>query len=177
MAEGHIPYAQLVETALYSVVRNVLDDVAANGLIEPHHYYISFRTSHPGVVMPDELRQRYEPEMTIVLQRQFWDLDVCDDGFGVSLSFGGRRHRLFVPFTAIKVFADPSVDFGLQFTLHDTAQAEAPVESEKPAEKPVALPRPADAAPMEPEEADAAEDAKSPIDGAEVVSLDQFRRK
>ena len=50
--------------------------------------------------------------MTIVLQHQFWDLKVTDDGFEVGLSFGGVPERLVVPFDAIKGFFDPSVQFG-----------------------------------------------------------------
>ena len=43
--------------------------------------------------------------------------------FGVTLSFGGVPQRLEVPFEAVRVFADPSVEFGLQFTV---ASAGAP---------------------------------------------------
>ena len=55
--------------------------------------------------------------MTIVLQHQFWDLIVSEQGFEVGLSFNGVPERLIVPFDAVKGFFDPSVQFGLQFEL------------------------------------------------------------
>ena len=65
--------------------------------------------------LSDRLRAQYPEEMTIVLQHQFWDLKVTDEAFEVGLSFGGVAERLVVPFDAIKAFADPSVQFTLQF--------------------------------------------------------------
>ena len=59
--------------------------------------------------------------MTIILQHQFWDLEVSEDRFEVGLSFGGIPERLTVPFSAIKSFFDPSVQFGLQFEPIDGA--------------------------------------------------------
>ncbi|MFW5681240.1 MAG: SspB family protein, partial [Pseudomonadota bacterium] len=137
MAEGYIPYAALVESALISVVKEVLDETSRQGLEAPHHFYITFRTDHPGVEMPVDLRQRYQPEMTIVLQHQFWDLEVDDERFAVTLAFGGRPQRLFIPWSALKVFADPGVEFGLQFTLADR-EADAAKEA-VPAARPVNL--------------------------------------
>ena len=78
------------------------------------------------------LREKYPEEMTIVLQHQFWDLVVTDDGFEVGLAFGGVAERLLVPFDAIKSFFDPSVQFGLQFEQvsdDDSATARATPDS------------------------------------------------
>ncbi len=181
MPEGSIEYAKLVETALMGVVRRVLLDAAEHGLAEPHHFYITFRTDHPGVEMPAEQRQRYRQEMTIVLQHQFWDLVVGDDRFDVTLSFGGRQQRLSIPFQAIKVFADPGVEFGLQFSLAD-GDDDAPAadgvatEPAPPQEAASVLPVPrpvrdADA------ETPAAEADQSGAGGADIVTLDRFRKR
>ena len=168
MPDGSIPYASLVETALMGVVRDVLDEASRTGLEPPHHFYVTFRTDHPGVDMPAELRQRYQPEMTIVLQHQFWDLDVGEDRFAVTLAFGGRHHRLSVPFAAVKVFADPGVEFGLQFTLADREADEAGLApGGRPALAAVPDPVEEDPAPAEP-------DGKA---GADIVTLDQFRKR
>lgn len=93
------------EAALRTVVRDVLRRLAGDGL-PPHHFYITFRTTHPGVEMPDYLRERYPDDMTIVLQHQYWDLQVEEDGFVVTLSFNDQLQRIRVPHNAIKVFAD-----------------------------------------------------------------------
>src|SRR4029077_3429695 len=87
------------------------------GLRSAHHFYIGFATQMPGVVIPDHLRTRYPDEMTIVIQHQFWDLDITETGFSVTLSFQKQPERLEIPFAAIRSFADPSVNFALEFAL------------------------------------------------------------
>jgi hypothetical protein len=188
MSVDHIRYDILVQEALRGMVRDVLTEAAKNkGMPGEHHFFITFDTTADGVGMSDRLRAQYPEEMTIVLQHQFWDLKVNDERFEVGLSFGGVAERLLVPLDAIKVFADPSVQFTLQFeTLTETAElVEAEPEpqakagrrpqTEKTAQTSVpASPRPA---------AITAEKAEEPADkpgdkgGAEVVRLDRFRKK
>ena len=115
MAEDIIRYDVLVQEALRSVVRKVLAEAAKAGLPGEHHFYIAFDTAAPGVRLSSRIRQKYPEEMTVVLQHQFWDFVVTDTQFEVTLSFGGIAERLVVPFTAVKGFFDPSVQFGLQF--------------------------------------------------------------
>lgn len=190
MAVDHIRYDLLAQRALRGVVRSVLTDAAKSGLPGEHHFYIAFDTQAPGVKMSARLREQYPQEMTIILQHQFWDLAVNNEGFEVGLSFGGIPERLGVPFDAIKGFYDPSVQFGLQFE----AQTETAADSEGATHK--ALPKPvkkaaADAttesvaAPANP--AAEASPARQPNPraaesqpqgtGADVVSLDRFRKK
>jgi len=179
MRQSRIDYGRLVEGALRGVVRDVLGRVSREGLPSPHHFYITFRTPHPDVVMPDFLRERYPTEMTVVLQHQFWDLEADEDGFSVTLSFNDQLHRLHVPYLAIKVFADPGTEFGLQFTLEQEAEVMALPTAGSP-------PRPAAAGspsgllvgptPAGPRAASDASEA-SEEGGAEIVSLDRFRRK
>src|SRR5262245_39605755 len=127
MADDHIRYDILTQDALRGVVRTVLEDAARNGLPGQHHFYIAFDTRADGVKLPPRVRTQYPEEMTIVLQHQFWNLTVAEDRFEVGLSFGGVAERLTIPFAAIKSFADPSVQFGVQFEqLVVTADAEEP---------------------------------------------------
>jgi hypothetical protein len=144
-----IDYGNLMHRAMRGLIRTVLGDVAANGLPGAHHFFITFDTTHPGVVIADWLRARYPGEMTIVLQHWFQGLDVADERFAVTLNFGNQPERLVVPFDAVRTFVDPSVEFGLRFETHADSEAEDEPEGE------------ADAAP--PRE-------------AEVVSLDKFRK-
>jgi hypothetical protein len=130
MAEDQIRYDVLVQEALRGVVRKVLTEAAQAGLPGEHHFYIAFDTAAPGVRISSRIRQKYPEEMTIVLQHQFWDFVVSDTHFEVSLSFGGIPERLVVPFTAVKGFFDPSVQFGLQFDPARNREAlEAPAET------------------------------------------------
>src|SRR6516225_9666415 len=117
MATDHIRYDILAQAALRGVVRTVLADAAKKGLPGEHHFKITFNTTAPGVRLSERMRARYPKDMTIVLQHQFWDLAVTEEAFEVGLSFGGVAERLTVPFAAVTAFLDPSVQFGLQFTM------------------------------------------------------------
>ena len=178
MATDYIRYDILAQAALRGVVRTVLADVAKKGLPGEHHFKITFATASPGVRLSQRMRGQYPDAMTIVLQHQFWDLTVDDDGFEVGLSFGGIPERLAVPFDAVTAFFDPAVQFGFQFEALDKQAAEQPgTAAEAPASRPAAvekgdaaLPAPAHVAPAEP-----APNEKS--GGGEVVRLDRFRKK
>jgi uncharacterized protein len=197
MPVDHIRYDILVQEALRGMVRNVLTDAAKGGLHGDHHFFVTFDTTAEGVKLSDRLRERYPEEMTIVLQHQFWDLKVTDELFEVGLSFGGVAERLVVPLAAIKAFADPSVQFTLQFETLVEAGEEADDEAEsgeavKP--KTAAAKKEAKSQEAKPQEA-AKEPARtsvpaSPLSenpgaeaspdksgGAEVVRLDRFRKK
>lgn len=114
--EDPIRYDFWIEEALRSVILKALHHASEHGLHDDHHFYISFRTDTDNVVMPDYLRAQHPGEMTIVLQHQFEDLSVGKDGFSVTLRFGGKPERLFVPMTEVTGFTDPSVNFGLQLS-------------------------------------------------------------
>lgn len=135
-----IPYDEIVQEALRAVVERVLGQVVDAGGVLPgdHHFYITFKTTAPGVDIPTHLKERFPDEMTIVLQNKFWDLVVEPEQFSVGLSFNQIPAKLVVPFSAITSFVDPAVDFGLQFQAivpddvpppHDDAENDSPVIS------------------------------------------------
>jgi hypothetical protein len=182
MREDPLRYDRMVEQALRGVVRQALRVVAERGLPGAHHFYLTFLTAHPGVEIAEHLRQRFPKDMTIVLQHEFWGLEVDERAFSVTLSFSGKNERLTIPFAAVTGFADPAVKFGLQFEVTEADIAEgagplvagtaqkalAPVAgTERKAAKGKAG---ADKAGTEKTEADAAK-------GADVVTLDAFRKK
>lgn len=193
----HIRYDLLAQEALRGVVRRVLVDAARDGLPGDHHFYISFDTRAPGVRLSHRMREKYPEEMTIVLQHQFWDLNVTEHTFEVGLSFGGVPERLLVPFSALKGFFDPSVKFGLQFEIAEAEATEDVPEEEANPSAPTPLPTPspvralrgaasepalasARKADGEADKAPAAKDENAeekPQAGAEVVRLDVFRKK
>ena len=163
MAQDLFHYERMVEDALRGVVRDALAKAAREGLRGAHHFYITFTTSAPGVDIPEELRTRFQPDMTIVLQHQFWDLEVDDQKFSVMLSFQKRLERLVIPFAAIRSFTDPSVEFALEFAPPAADQAASPRLAAVPAiAKPAATPE------------EKKEDAKP---AATVVALDTFRKR
>jgi uncharacterized protein len=161
MPTDHIRYDLLAQEALRSVVRRVLVDAATNGLPGEHHFYVTFDTRAPGLKISDRLKHEHPEEMTIVLQHQFWDLEVGEEAVSVTLSFQKQLERLTIPFAAIRSFADPSVNFALEFAgppatpsavgslPAPVSAAKAPAKTEEQPEKPA----------------------------AEVVTLDKFRKR
>jgi hypothetical protein len=117
MAESEIDYGEILQRALRSVMRVVLERTAREGLPGDHHFYLSLRTDYAGVQLPPFLRQRFPQEITVVLQHQFRDLVVDDAGFAVTLRFDGMPARLVVPWGAVSAFFDPTAEFGLRFDL------------------------------------------------------------
>jgi hypothetical protein len=171
MAEDLIRYDILAQDALRGVVRKVLAEVAKTGLPGDHHFYVTFETRAPGVRISTRLMTDYPEEMTIIIQHQYWDLSVSEHAFEIGLSFKGVPERLLVPFTALKSFVDPSVQFGLQFetAIADEDAAELEAELDEIETDPLVLERPSTT------DEPATEPSEKPA--AEVVRLDAFRKK
>lgn len=158
--ENTLRYDRMVEKALRSVARTAIEEVMDTGLPGDHHFYITFLTEYEGVKIPDYLRERYPHEMTIVLQYQFYDLSVDDDFLRVTLSFNNIPEKLVVPMPSITIFADPSVNFALQFQPLESHEDDH-YDDDPAAKKPKSKEK---------------KPAKKQEKG-EVVSLDQFRKK
>ena len=191
MVQDLIRYDILAQEALRGVIRKVLAEVAKAGLPGNHHFSITFLTGAPGVRISTRLKEKYPEQMTIVLQHQFWDMNVTDQLFEVGLSFGDIPEKLVIPFSAVRGFYDPSVNFELEFDVaavqptsdndedHNIAPIEMmPVETapEKP-EKPKAKSRKTAAEKQAAAAKDNAEGEDTPKPSADVVSLDAFRKK
>lgn len=159
--KDYIGYEALSQAAMRGVIREALKQgLKASALPGEHHFYITFKTKAPGVRIADHLIERFPEDMTIVIQHQFWDLEVHDGHFEVILKFAGVPQHLSIPYAAITRFVDPAVNFGLSFDQEDATAANSDVispASEQPAEEVEAFP-------------EAASDNT-------VVSLDHFRRK
>lgn len=183
MTGDQIHYEELAQDALRSVIRKVLERVQKSGLPGDHHFYIAFDTHADGVVISKRLKAHYPDEMTIVVQHQFWDLNVQESFFEIRLSFNNIPELLVVPYAAINVFFDPSVPYGLQFGTSEAANDDGRIEAVLPGiiseqDQVNALPvfheLPAD------EEGAETDEAASPESGsasAEIVELDTFRKK
>lgn len=153
-------YDRWIEDALKSVVRKALTHCQDHGLPGEHHFYITFATNHEGVILPDSLLDQYPEEITIVIEHEFWDLEVTEDYFDVILSFNDIKTPIHVPFDAVSGFADPSVKFGLQFKMEtiDDEELEDSLEEDEPVLQ-------------EETEAEGEDNSDN------VVALDSFRKK
>ena len=150
-----IEYGNLMHDAMRGLIRQVLLDVAANGLPGNHHFFITFDTEHPDAELADWLSDRYPGEMTVVMQHWYDKLEVTEEGFSVTLNFGDAPEPLYIPYDAIRTFVDPSVEFGLKFEQQETGSADKKLEQ------------------TDESELEVAEDAPK---AAEIVSLDSFRK-
>ena len=110
-------YDILVEEALKNVVKKVINLTSENGLVGESHFFISFNGNHPQAEIPAELKSDDNSEIKIIIQHQFWNLISTEEHFEVTLSFNGKKKKIFVPYSSITSFTDPSVGFGLQFKL------------------------------------------------------------
>ncbi len=166
MGQDHIRYDILAQDALRGVIRKVLSEVAATGRLPgDHHFYITFLTGAPGVRISQHLKTKYTEQMTIVIQHQFWDLKVTEQGFEIGLSFSDTPEKLVIPFNAIRGFYDPSVNFEMEFDVPaiDEEAGDSAEITVYPAEKTESEAKPA-----------AADEEKK--EGS-VISLDSFRKK
>lgn len=112
---SRIKYDELIEESLRNVVYLALKIVEENGLPGESHFYITFKTDFPGVVISQNLKLQYPHTMTIVLQNQFSNLKARHNSFSVDLSFGGINQTIVIPYESITYFADPYEKFGLNF--------------------------------------------------------------
>jgi hypothetical protein len=156
-----IDYEALQQEALRGVVRAALKIASSKGLPGDHHFYITFKTTAPGVTLPRELLARYPADMTIVLQNEYWDLAPGETFFSVTLKFGGQPKSLSIPYAAIIYFRDPSVEYHLRFTVPEP----------DPTPIPAPAPTPLLAAAPQPDVAEKSGEKPN------IVSLDQFRKK
>ncbi len=164
MSEDFLRYDLMIEAALRDVVRETVETVARDGLPGDHHFYITFLTRFPGVKVPEYLRKQYQDEMTIVLQYQFFGLKLEDDSIQVTLSFNNVKENLIVPIDSITTFADPSVNFALQFQNAGDTSEESEPESAMPSDS---------GKEAKPKETEKEKEEKR----GEVISLDKFRKK
>ena len=162
----YIGYEALTQAAMRGVVREAMRQ-AEKGSAPPgdHHFYVTFRTKAPGVKIPDHLIEQFPEEMTIVIQHQYWDLEVHDGHFEIVLKFNRVPQHLSIPYVALTRFVDPAVNFGVSFEKNSSGEDTAVVAP--------AL----EQANSSPEETAAEEGTDSDTDADTVVSLDAFRRK
>ncbi len=189
MSQDLMNYDKMTQLALRGVVRDALRRVIReDGLPGAHHFYITFLMRYPGVDIDESLIKKYQEEITIVIEHQYWDLKSHNDSFEVTLKFGGVPKYIHVPYTAITRFHDPSVGFAMQFDppeeMAHTPPTLARLKPEpkiQPVKKPIKktpkakLPKPEGKKRAANKEVKKAPENKNA--GSKVVSLDSFRKK
>ena len=161
MSKDFLDYEAMVQNALRSVVQKSLAHVVREGLSGDHHFYITFNTDHPDVVIPEYLKDQYGDELTVVLQYEFWDLQANEHDFSVTLCFDDANESVVVPYTSIISFVDPSVKFGLQFTpiLEEIKEGKV-IKADKPNSK-----------------KNSTKEDTNQEESSNIITLDSFRKK
>ena len=108
-------YQKILNKNLLLVIRDILNSIKDNGLEDGHQLYVTFLTQHKDVNIPDWLKQKYKEEMTIIIQYEYYDLDVKSRSFNISLSFNNILTNIDIPYDSIISIADPFANFGLKF--------------------------------------------------------------
>ena len=171
MTSDQFDYAERMHGALLGIVRDLLKDVAKDGLPGDHHFYLTFDTTYDGVAIPVHLKERHPSSMTIVIQHQYWDLIVTDEFFSLQLSFNGQQESLSVPFDALTSFVDPSVQFGLPLQENAPAKDIVDVSTTPAKADPTELPE------IEEEPATESSNEEEPESETDnVITLDRFRK-
>lgn len=170
-------YPQWLEESLRGVIKRALREAARRGLTGDHHFYIAVKTDEQGVMIPEYLKAQYPDEIVLVLENQFDDLEVSDEGFGVTLYFGGKPERLQIPFSAVSAFTDPSVNFALQMRMEEVDGASGPdnASAQTATGEPQKQRGGLSGQQQKPE--DEQKDADVPKENADVIPLDTYRKK
>ena len=108
-----IEYQKILDKNMLNVFKDILKKIRDNGLSNNNHLYVTFLTNHKNVELPNWLKQKYPKEMTIVIQYEYYDLEIHKNYFFITLSFGNIKTNLKIDYNAIISFADPSANFGL----------------------------------------------------------------
>ena len=109
-----IDYSDIIKKNIEKVLNAVLTIVSKEGFKEGHHLYITIDLNNKDLKIPSWLKNKYKNEITIVLQNEYWNLNVKKNKFTVDLSFNNIPTNISVPFNSVLSFADPYANFGLQ---------------------------------------------------------------
>ncbi len=108
-----IEYQKILDKNMLNVFKDILKNIKDSGLSNNNHLYITFLTDHKDVELPNWLKQKYPQEMTIIIQYEYYDLEINNNNFSITLSFDNIKTNLTINYNAIVSFADPSANFGL----------------------------------------------------------------
>ncbi len=108
-----IEYQKILDKNILNVLKDILINIRDKGLSNNNHLYITFFINHKNNDLPNWLKQKYPEEMTIVIQYEYYDLEINKNNFSITLSFNDIKTKLTIDYNSIISFADPSENFGL----------------------------------------------------------------
>ena len=115
-----IDYQKILNENMLNVLKDILRSIKNNGLSNNNHLYITFLTDHAETEIPNWIQEKYPEEMTIVIQYEYYDLQINKNDFLITLSFNDINAKLKINYDSIISFADPSANFGLRLEKNKT---------------------------------------------------------
>ncbi len=109
-----IDYKNILNQNMLNVFKDILNNIKNEGLSDGNHLYITFETKNKNVKIPKWLLEKYPEEMTIIIQYEYYNINIRNNSFEITLSFNNVKTDLKIGFDAIISFADPSANFGLR---------------------------------------------------------------
>ncbi|MDC1296494.1 ClpXP protease specificity-enhancing factor SspB [Alphaproteobacteria bacterium] len=107
-------YPEILKKNMINVFKDVLKHIEKKGLKDGHHLYITFNTNDNKVKISDWLKKKYPNEMTIVIQFEYWNFEIENNLFKITLSFNDIKTNLIIPYSSVISFVDPHANFGLR---------------------------------------------------------------
>ena len=108
-----LEYQKILDKNMLGVFKDILINIRDNGLSNNNHLYITFLTNHKKVILPNWIKEKYPREMTIIIQYEYYDLEINKNDFSITLSFNDIKTNIIIAYDSILSFADPSANFGL----------------------------------------------------------------
>ena len=108
-----LEYQKILNQNMLNVLKDILVKIKDEGLQTSNQLYITFETDHEGVKIPNWLKDKYQNEMTIVIQYEYYNIKIYKKYFLITLSFNDIKTQLKIDYNSIISFADPSANFGL----------------------------------------------------------------
>jgi hypothetical protein len=102
----NIQYQNFISESFIGLIKTILKRLSVKNDLDIFSLYVSYRTDHNLVILSERMKKYYPHEITIVLEYQFDNLIVSDDGFSVDISFNNILENIFVPFSAIFNISD-----------------------------------------------------------------------
>lgn len=110
-------YMLFLQEGLRYCTKLILKDIEKSGVKAGKSIFITFDTHNNLIELPKYLKDQYPKKMTIVLENDYYDLEVEDDSFSVTLFFDAKEERIKIPFNLIYRIEDPSDTFILEFNV------------------------------------------------------------
>ncbi len=106
-------YKEILDEHMLNVFKDILHKIKDEGLSNNHQLYVTFSTKNSNIVIPKWLLKKYPDEMTIIIQYEYYNIEIKKNFFLITLSFNNIKTDLKIPFESIISFADPTANFGL----------------------------------------------------------------